>query len=490
MFKIVFTIAILMFFAFPANASEKMTLAVYDFDASQVQESLAGAVTDFIQTGLSETGRFNIIDRSNVQKILKEMQFQKTGATTTESAVKIGKMLNVSNIVIGRVTQIGSKFVISIQLVNVELGQIIHTDSVECYYESLLNTAAKKLAVHFSKGVSIKGKILKVMNQDSVVINLGSDDGISKNQEFLIERVEDTVKDDSGKVVYQNKKRIGIVKAIDVSEEASKAVVVSKEETIKEGDIVDIKKEKQKPLEPIVGAEGEEGTVRNGYAGSEEGYFELFGSYDNESNIYSETKNTDGTIAAAKSKAGSIAPHWAFGIGGGGSLFQGKMKWLADLGGNFKISFPQLKNNNNVEIMNYTFILGTLNLSMRFYPFTPLLNAEYQEYKTAKEQRGWLSPYISVGGNLHLGVYNPDTTKTTTTATYDPLSAFVFGGGADARAGLELGNAIFVEFIYKFSSSAKCNFDILSAPKSKTKTGATSYEFDLNSTAIGFGFRF
>ena len=53
-------------------ASDKISMAIYDFDASGVTPEISSSVADFIQDGLMQTGRFTVLDRKNVQKLLKE----------------------------------------------------------------------------------------------------------------------------------------------------------------------------------------------------------------------------------------------------------------------------------------------------------------------------------------------------------------------------------------------------------------------------------
>jgi TolB-like protein len=479
MFIILFFI--ILYFVPYTYAAEKISMAVYEFDAAGVPPALGNAVADFIQAGLYETGRFNIIERKKIQQILKEQGFQKTGVTTTEQAVEVGRILNVNNIVIGTVAKIGKRIVITMQLIDVEMAKIILTDKVECDSEDLLTTAAKKLAEHFSKGVSIKGKVLKILNDNEVIINLGMQDNVEKGQELTVERLGEAIKDETGRIVYQERKKIAIVKIDNVLEEASKAKVLRKYEPINEGDIVEITKEKLKPLEPILKGEETGETLSK-----EEGevYVGLFVSYEGASDFFIERKNTStGDILFSKSKFGTVGPYWSFGMSICGNLFTKDTKWLADIYSFFGFSSVVLKNMNNVELTNYYLYLMPISMGVRFYPFTTLLNPDYKKYKSAREQRGAFAPYLSIGGNFYIGLFNPNTSS-----EYS-VPSFVFGGGLDARAGIELFNTIFFEFIYRFVSSAYSQVDELDKYGSKTGI-ADNYEFKLNTFSINFGLKF
>jgi hypothetical protein len=93
------------------------------------------------------------------------------------------------------------------------------------------------------------------------------------------------------------------------------------------------------------------------------------------------------------------------------------------------------------------------------------------------------APYIQAGGTFFMGIFNPDTTASSTTT-----EAFMYGFGANFKAGIDLGNAIFVEYFIRMYSSADAKFDVKDS--NDTTTGHINYHFVLDSSGICFGFRF
>jgi hypothetical protein len=59
-----------------------------------------------------------------MNEILKEQGFQQTGCTTQECVIQIGRLIGVSKIIAGSVGKIGSMYVITVRIVNVENGKI------------------------------------------------------------------------------------------------------------------------------------------------------------------------------------------------------------------------------------------------------------------------------------------------------------------------------------------------------------------------------
>lgn len=100
----------------------KEIIAVTDFAAKEVSSSLAINVSELIRTELINSGRYTVIERSQMKEILKEQGFQQTGCTDVNCAVRMGKLLSAKKILVGSVMKMGSRLIISGRVVDVEKG--------------------------------------------------------------------------------------------------------------------------------------------------------------------------------------------------------------------------------------------------------------------------------------------------------------------------------------------------------------------------------
>jgi len=66
-----------------------------------------------------------------MDRILAEQAFQQTGCTSSECAVKLGKLLNVHKMVVGEYSVIEKLRFITASLVDVETGRIERTGNVQ-----------------------------------------------------------------------------------------------------------------------------------------------------------------------------------------------------------------------------------------------------------------------------------------------------------------------------------------------------------------------
>jgi TolB-like protein len=104
--------------------AEKSNAAVLDFTYNNVNKEDAAIISDFFRSELIKTNKFNVLDRNNVEKILKEYNLQSQGLTDTTNSVEIGKLLNVQYIFFGSYSRLDSSFMLTVNMVNIKTGKI------------------------------------------------------------------------------------------------------------------------------------------------------------------------------------------------------------------------------------------------------------------------------------------------------------------------------------------------------------------------------
>jgi curli biogenesis system outer membrane secretion channel CsgG len=103
--------------AMPGSAQEKRRVAVLDFGYGTVMTSVQAifgsnqdvgkGISDLLINQLVNDGNYRVIERSAIDKILKEQNFSNSDRANTATAAKIGGLLGVDTIIIGDVTQFG-----------------------------------------------------------------------------------------------------------------------------------------------------------------------------------------------------------------------------------------------------------------------------------------------------------------------------------------------------------------------------------------------
>ncbi len=100
-----------------ASAQQKKRVAVLDFDYATVSSSVAQifqtnvdvgkGIADLIVDRLVRDGKYSVIERKAISKVLTEQNFSNSDRADANSAAKIGRLLGVDAIIIGSITQFG-----------------------------------------------------------------------------------------------------------------------------------------------------------------------------------------------------------------------------------------------------------------------------------------------------------------------------------------------------------------------------------------------
>jgi len=126
----------------------KRRIGVVSFEnkAPYAQTRLGDTATDILVTELVKSGKFIVVERDKLDKVLAEQKFGQSGVIDPATAAQVGRVLGLNAIVTGAVTQFGVKsegkdFLISqskqqivecsvdVRVIDAETGQVLLADS-------------------------------------------------------------------------------------------------------------------------------------------------------------------------------------------------------------------------------------------------------------------------------------------------------------------------------------------------------------------------
>jgi hypothetical protein len=123
----------------------KPTVAVMDFAAANTSSGEAAVVSAFVRQAVIRSDKFIVVEKANMDKVLAEQAFQQTGCTSSECAVKMGKLLNARKMIVGEFSAIGGIRFLTASLVDVESGVIEQTARVRGFEPATADAAADQL---------------------------------------------------------------------------------------------------------------------------------------------------------------------------------------------------------------------------------------------------------------------------------------------------------------------------------------------------------
>jgi len=140
-----------------ANKGEIPMIAVMPLSGVGVDATSSLVATDALSDELLKTGSVRVMERSQMENILKEQGFQQSGACDgSECAVQVGKLLSVAKIVVGTFGKIGDSYSLSIRLVDVQTGEVLRSvhrmqrGAIDQVVVDVLPGMAAELAARFS----------------------------------------------------------------------------------------------------------------------------------------------------------------------------------------------------------------------------------------------------------------------------------------------------------------------------------------------------
>jgi curli biogenesis system outer membrane secretion channel CsgG len=110
------------------------TIAIMDFANTTGDKKLTQWGRDYAELltlEFSKDDRFRLVERKEINKILEEIELNRSGYVDTKNAIKIGRMLGAQIMVLGVLLEINSNLRVDIHLVEPESGKILKADVVE-----------------------------------------------------------------------------------------------------------------------------------------------------------------------------------------------------------------------------------------------------------------------------------------------------------------------------------------------------------------------
>ena len=123
---------------------KSMAVATFDINNNAVSKDDAEGVTELYIAELVSSGKVDIVDRNNFNKLLKEMQFQTSDWANSEKTVKLGTAIGAKVISRGQIIKLGSKMYLSATVIDVNTAGVVSSakvqfDSIDSVFDILPN---------------------------------------------------------------------------------------------------------------------------------------------------------------------------------------------------------------------------------------------------------------------------------------------------------------------------------------------------------------
>ncbi len=136
-----------------ALASGPQRLAVLSLEGEGIDSLEVATATQFLVTDIVKTEKFIVLDRANIEKILGEQAFQRSGVTSAADAARLGRLLNVQKILLGSLLKLGGEYYLNVSVIDVETAAIALAARETCASMDELPQLTQKIAQQLAQMV-------------------------------------------------------------------------------------------------------------------------------------------------------------------------------------------------------------------------------------------------------------------------------------------------------------------------------------------------
>jgi TolB-like protein len=134
--------------SFQIAQAEQPKIAIMPLEnstAAAKRDDYGSAVANMITTALVKAKKFNVIERQQIEKILKEQSLWLTGAVDAGSSKKIGAITGVGFLIVGSVSKLGNFIELDVRMIDTESGKIIVSGNEKANSEDQIRAAIERL---------------------------------------------------------------------------------------------------------------------------------------------------------------------------------------------------------------------------------------------------------------------------------------------------------------------------------------------------------
>jgi curli biogenesis system outer membrane secretion channel CsgG len=123
------------------------------FESVGIDSSISMVVTEIFTNQIQANGKYRVMERSQMDKILSEQGFQNSGAcNSSQCAVEIGRLLSIDKMFIGSIGKLGETWFVNVRIIDIKTGEILSTVSKQVRGKvENVSTAATQTANELSR---------------------------------------------------------------------------------------------------------------------------------------------------------------------------------------------------------------------------------------------------------------------------------------------------------------------------------------------------
>lgn len=219
---------------------DKADIKIDNSQKSPQKRADAQLITGLLSDALRESGKFAIVERQDVNAILREAEFSNSKWVNPEQANKIGLISGVKHIVIANLLKSESgeraganNYVLALRLTEVETGNISATGQGE---GATIKDAVNSSVKNFSSKINSQPWSTRIVKIEGnfVYLGAGSDEGLKEKNVLEVYKINNKIIDPiTNKILGMDKSKVGRLEIVEIlSTDLSKAKILDSTEPL------------------------------------------------------------------------------------------------------------------------------------------------------------------------------------------------------------------------------------------------------------------
>ena len=123
--KLTFVLLMLLVVTSMMVAQKSIAVSTFDVIGGAVTKDEAEAITELFISELVSTGKVNVVDRANFDKVIAEMKFQNSDWSNSEKTVSLGNAVNANLVIRGKIMKVGSSMYLSSTVIDLNTANVL-----------------------------------------------------------------------------------------------------------------------------------------------------------------------------------------------------------------------------------------------------------------------------------------------------------------------------------------------------------------------------
>jgi TolB-like protein/TolA-binding protein len=221
-------VLIIAFASVAAAEFKKTKIAVLDFQlqGGKQDNDMGKIVAEWLITALVKEGRFDVIERRLLEKVLTEQKMHASGLVDESSASRLGKVLGAKIVITGSVMQFQNVMEVNARIIEVESSSIVAAENVKSASAAKLEDLVVQMAEKIIRDFPLEGYIVQ-REGSKVLIDLGKRAGIKTGMQFIVYQEGRVIKHPkTGEILDIERIETGIIEITEVKTKTTDGKIV------------------------------------------------------------------------------------------------------------------------------------------------------------------------------------------------------------------------------------------------------------------------